>query len=116
MIKLNIFLFIILVVGLDYNIPIPSNISFSEDSISGTVECITYIIIDDDTVEGEHTFDVSLENPTNGLEIGNQAESTVVIVDDGKSKISLCYIYDDHNFLSYVHDLYFNDTVTYNVC
>ena len=89
MIKLNIFLFIISVLGSDYTMSIPSNVSFSEDSISGAVECFTYGIIDDDAVEGEHMFTVSLENPTNGLEIGNQSESTVVIVDNGESKISL---------------------------
>ena len=58
-------------------------VTFPADSSSGAVQCINISIIDDDTFEGNETFDVILTLSDANVRLGNDL-STITITDDDR--------------------------------
>ena len=61
----------------------PSTLIFPAGSEDGDSQCVAITIIDDDNVEGEHSFTVSLQNTSSSEVIVIQANATVTIRDNG---------------------------------
>ena len=82
---MSIILSTVSVLGEDFLVPDPlsSILTFTAGSMDGDSQCATIDIIDDDDVEGEHTFTVSLQTPSSNGVIGTQSTATVTITDNG---------------------------------
>ena len=73
---------------------------FNTGSVSGQQVCATFTVIDDQLLEGDESFDVSLDSPTGGANLDEPMTATVTIVDNDSALISimLCVIMDtQHN-------------------
>ena len=70
--------------GLDAALSSPSDgvLIFNVGSISGQIECTTFTIADDDLLEGDENFQVSLESPTGGANLDDPISATVTIIDN----------------------------------
>ena len=68
---------------MDFLAPVPSTLIFPAGSEDGDSQCVAIDIIDDDNVEGEHSFTVSLQNTSSSEVIVIQANATVTIRDNG---------------------------------
>ena len=82
---MSIILSTVSVLGEDFLVPdpLPSILTFTAGSVDDNSQCVAITIIDDDNVEGEHTFTVSLQNPSSNGVIGTQSTATVTITDNG---------------------------------
>ena len=69
--------------GLDFTDPGAVTLTFPAGSVDGDSQCSTIDVLDDDDVEGEHSFTVSLQNPSSNGVIGTQETATVTITDNG---------------------------------
>ena len=69
--------------GSDFTDPGAVTLTFSAGSVDGDSQCSTIDVLDDDDVEGEHSFTVSLQNPSSNGVIGTQETATVTITDNG---------------------------------
>ena len=69
--------------GEDYNISM-SVLSFLPGSLSGSVLCLDISITDDDRVEYDETFNITLtvDNPLDTINGNNTAQADVAIVDN----------------------------------
>ena len=75
---------------MDYGAADPLNVTFSAGSaVTGTTACANVMIIDDDALEGDHSFTVTVSNLElspggvyNGLVIGTPSSATVNIIDN----------------------------------
>jgi len=73
--------------GSDFTIPDPTemNVMFTVGSMDGTTDCLTISILDDDALEGEHSFNVSLNPPAPPVTLTTPSSSPVTITDnDGR--------------------------------
>jgi len=84
----------IAVLGEDFTEPSPLQVTFSSGDLIGDTACTTLGIINDNNLEGDHEFTVSLETVTPpGPVISNSSSTaTVSIMDDEGIYIALCYI------------------------
>ena len=69
--------------GSDFVDPGAVTLTFPAGSMDDNSQCATIDIMDDFDVEGEHSFTVSLQNPSSNGVIGTQATATVTITDNG---------------------------------
>ena len=69
--------------GSDFTDPGAVTLTFPAGSMDGDSQCSTIDVLDDDDVEGEHSFTVSLQNPSSNGVIGTQETATVTITDNG---------------------------------
>ena len=69
--------------GSDFTDPGVVSLTFSAGSMDGNSQCSTIDVTDDDDVEGQHSFTVSLQNPSSNGVIGTQDTATVTITDNG---------------------------------
>lgn len=56
---------------------------FPVGSEDGDTTCETITVVDDDALEGNHSFSVHLTNPSTGVVIGSHTYATAVIIDNG---------------------------------
>ena len=86
-------LFLFPVLGNDFNLPSPAEVSFLalDNPVSGATECINVIIDDDDNYEGEHMFMVAFGSlsVSSTLATTTGPNAAVTIQDNG---INLCII------------------------
>ena len=74
---------ILSVLGADYTVPSPQEVTFSSGGSFGTTACATYGIIDDDNLEFDHAFTVSVDSVTpSGTTIVAPSSTTVTIIDN----------------------------------
>ena len=77
-------IYYIAVLGEDFTEPSLLQVTFSSDDLIGDTACITLGIINDNNLEGDHEFTVSLETVTPpGPVISNSSSTaTISIMDD----------------------------------
>ena len=72
------------VLGTDYSLASsPLTVTFPVGSADGDITCVTIAVVDDDALEGNHSFSVHLTNPSSGVVIGSHTYAFAVIVDNG---------------------------------
>ena len=77
--------------GLDAVLSSPSDgmLMFNAGSMNGQQACATFGVINDDILEGNETFQVSLDYPTGGANLDEPMTATVTIVDNESTLIKL---------------------------
>jgi len=77
--------------GSDFTIPDPTemNIVFTTGSMNGDQDCLTISILDDGALEGNHTFNVSLNPPASPATLTTPSSSPVIITDNEDVTVSL---------------------------
>lgn len=77
--------------GLDAALSSPSDgvLTFNTGSVSGQRQCTTFTIIDDDLLEGDENFQVSLDSPTGGANLDDPTSATVTITDNDSALLLL---------------------------
>ena len=89
--------------GIDYSISSPTdtlNVTFSAGSaVNGTTACANVTIIDDNAVEGNHSFTVHVTGleldpggAYSGLMIGTSSSALVNIIDNDGTMLQLCLV------------------------
>ena len=81
------------VAGQDFNAPSPPEVTFSSGDVTGSTACATFVIIDDDNLEFDHEFTVSLSTVTpTGPVLSVPSSTTVVTItdDEGMHTIHYC--------------------------
>ena len=72
------------VLGTDYSLASsPLTVTFPVGSADGDTTCVNITIVDDNALEGNHSFSVHLTNPSTGVVIGSHIYATIVIIDNG---------------------------------
>jgi len=91
-VHLTVCVFILPVAGDDYNEPSPPEVTFFSGNTTGDTACATYVIIDDDNLEFDHEFTVSLSTVTPTGPVVSTPSSTVVTItdDEGMHIIHYC--------------------------
>lgn len=86
--------------GVDYE-AITTNLTFAENSVDNTMQCINVTTIDDTLVEGNEFFTAMLSFVSSGVDVMlGGVESTVTIVDDDCEYSILSCKYIDHAILA----------------
>ena len=63
--------------------PSPLEVTFTSGDVVGDTSCATFGIVNDDNLEFDHEFDVTLDNITpNGTMISMSSSSTAVSISD----------------------------------
>ena len=62
-------------------------LSFPPGSVNGAVDCVTVIPIDDDVLEADEQFTVTLSSPTGGANLASPSMADVVILDNEGGEI-----------------------------
>ena len=71
------------VVGNDFTVADPLTVTFPTTSVSEDTACADITIVDDDVLEGDHSFTVQLTSTTpTGVTIGTDSSTTVTIQDN----------------------------------
>ena len=70
--------------GVDFNVTdlTQLNVSFASGSMNGDTDCINITILDDDALEGDHSFTVSLNPPALPVKLTAPFSSPVTIFDN----------------------------------
>ena len=70
--------------GVDFNVTdlTQLNVSFASGSMNGDTDCINITILDDDALEGDHSFTVSLNPPALPVKLTTPFSSPVTIFDN----------------------------------
>ena len=77
------YLLILSVLGEDYTLPSSQEVTFSSGDMEGDTDCATYGIIDDDNLEFDHVFTVSVSSFTpTGPSVSATIPSTAVTIND----------------------------------
>lgn len=63
--------------------PSPLTVTFPVNSADGATQCVDISITDDNALESDHDFEVSLANPSMGSVIAAQSTATATIIDNG---------------------------------
>ena len=64
-------------------------ITFDTGSINGSVECVDITTIDDEALEGDHDFSISLNSSSLEDNVVLSTQSVTAIINDNESKCSL---------------------------
>ena len=76
-------MFILSAVGEDFMLPSPLEVTFSSGFLTGDTACATFDIINDDNLELDHEFTVSISGVTpTGPSISAVLSSTLVTITD----------------------------------
>ena len=81
------------VAGQDFNAPSPPEVTFSSGDVTGSTACATFVIIDDDNLEFDHEFTVSLSGVTPAGPVLSVTSSTTIVTitdDEGMHIIHYC--------------------------
>jgi len=91
-VPVTVCVFILSVAGQDFNAPSPPEVTFSSGDVTGSTACATFVIIDDDNLEFDHEFTVSLSTVTPTGPVVSVPSSTVVTItdDEGMHIIHYC--------------------------
>ena len=70
--------------GVDFSVTDPTqlNVSFEAGSVNGDTDCINITILDDDALEGNHSFTVSLNPPAAPVKLTTPFSSPITIFDN----------------------------------
>ena len=70
--------------GVDFSVTDPTqlNVSFASGSMNGDTDCVNITILDDDALEGNHSFTVSLNPPAAPVKLTTPSSSPVTITDN----------------------------------
>ena len=70
--------------GVDFNVTdlTQLNVSFASGSMNGDTDCINITILDDDALEGDRSFTVSLNPPALPVKLTTPFSSPVTIFDN----------------------------------
>ena len=81
---INVIIFFL--AGADYILSIPFEVFYPAGSEIGTQKCVNISIVDDDTLEGTHNFNVSLLDPGNPCcNVVSPSTIKIDILDDDES-------------------------------
>ena len=84
-------MFILSVMGQDFNEPMPPEVTFSSGDMTGVPACATFGIINDNNLEFDHEFTVSLLTVTpTGPNLSGMRPSTMVIITDDEGMHAYC--------------------------
>ena len=81
--------------NIDFNVPDPTEMAiiFPAGSMNGDQDCLTIPILDDDALEGDHSFSVSLNPPAPPVTLTTPSSSPVTITDnEGRGHAWACQI------------------------
>jgi len=82
-VPVTVCVFILSVAGQDFNAPSPPEVTFPSGGAVGDTACATYGIIDDDNLEFDHEFTVSLSTVTpTGPVLSVSSSTTIVTITD----------------------------------
>ena len=87
--------FIIPVAGGDYLEPSPPEVTFFSGDTTSDTACATYVIIDDDNLEFDHEFTISLSTVTpTGPALSVPSSTTIVTItdDEGMHTVMLTFL------------------------
>ena len=84
MVPVTVCVFILSVAGQDFNAPSLPEVTFSSGDAQGATACATFGIINDDNLEFDHEFTVSLSGvtPTGPVIVMGSSTTVVTITDD----------------------------------
>lgn len=73
-----------IVQGVDFSVPdlTELNVFFAAGSVNGNTDCINIAILDDNALEGDHSFTVSLNPPAAPVTLITPSSSPVTITDN----------------------------------
>ena len=73
-----------IVQGVDFSVPdlTEFDVFFASGSVNGDTDCINISILDDDALEGDHSFTVSLNPPAAPVTLTTPSSSPVTIADN----------------------------------
>ena len=81
-------------------------LSFPPGSVDGDVDCVTVDVIDDDLLEADEQFFVTLSSPTGGANLAAPSMANVVILDnEGELLVQFTHI---HVMGSEMNDMQYN--------
>jgi len=83
------------VAGQDFNAPSPPEVTFTSGDSVGAIDCATFVIIDDDNLEFDHEFTVSLSTitPTGpGIVMGSATTIVTINDDEGMHTVMLTFL------------------------
>jgi len=91
-VPVTVCVFILSVAGQDFNAPSPPEVTFPSGDAVGDTVCATFGIINDDNLEFDHEFTVSLSAVTPTGPVVSVPSSTVVTItdDEGTHIIHYC--------------------------
>ena len=95
MVPVTVCVFILSVAGQDFNAPSPPEVTFSSGDIQGDTACATFGIINDDNLEFDHEFTVSLSTVTpTGPVLSVPSSTTIVTItdDEGMHTVMLTFL------------------------
>ena len=95
MVPVTACVFILPEAGEDYNEPSPLEVTFFSGDMTGSIACATYVIIDDDNLEFDHEFTVSLSTVTpTGPVLSVPSSTTIVTIndDEGMHTVMLTFL------------------------
>ena len=80
----SLLLFFLTVEGDDFTVSDPTDMDvfFAAGSVNGNTDCINITILDDDALEGDHSFTVSLNPPDLPVKLSTPSSSPVTITDN----------------------------------
>ena len=80
--------------GQDAMLSMPSDgvLIFSAGSMNGEEACATFTVISDDTLEGDESFQVSLDSPTGGANLDDPMTATATITDNESMLIMITIV------------------------
>ena len=76
--------YVVAVLGQDFSVPSPSEVTFSSGDVAVSTSCATFEIVNDDNLEFDHEFTVSIDmvTPTGPMILMTSSSTTVSISDD----------------------------------
>ena len=95
MIPVTVCVLILSEAGQDFNAPSPPEVAFFSGNMTGDTACATYVIIDDNNLEFDHEFTVSLSivTPTGPVLSWSSSTTVVTITDDeGMHTVMLTFL------------------------
>ena len=87
--------YILSVAGQDFNAPSPLQRTFPSGDAQGDIHCATFVIINDDNLEFDHEFTVSLSTVTpTGPDLVMGSSTTIVTIndDEGMHTVMLTFL------------------------
>jgi len=95
MIPVTVYVLILSVAGDDFNAPSPPEVTFSSGNFVGATACATFGIMNDNNLEFDHEFTVSLSTitPTGpGIVMGSSTTIVTITDDEGMHTVMLTFL------------------------
>ena len=81
------------------SMPSDGVLTFNAGSMNGQEVCATFSLVDDDTLEGDESFQVALDSPTGGANLAEPMTATTTITDNESMYFNYNSIYSTEIFL-----------------